>query len=254
MAGKINIGISGWSYGDWKGVFYPSTIKSADWLTYYAQFFDTTEINSSFYHLTKAQTVTNWLDKVPDDFIFCPKVNKNVTHIKRLVATEEILEKFFSAYSIMGKRLGPVLIQLPPSLRFDAVITRQFFEVLKKTYGTYDFALEARHATWMDAKAARLLKKYNIAWVISQSGVGFPYLEQITAHHVYVRFHGPGKLYASAYTEEMLRDYAIKFAQWADKGHDLWIYFNNCYYGAAIENANTLKSMLGIKAYNNRIT
>ncbi|MCD6012245.1 MAG: hypothetical protein K0Q79_2107 [Flavipsychrobacter sp.] len=240
MSGNIHIGISGWSYWDWKGVFYPESMRSTDWLSFYAKEFDTTEINSSFYHMPRLKTATTWADKVPAGFKFCPKISKYLTHNKRLKEPEEPLQRFFEAFSQIKEYLGPVLIQLPPSLKFDAETVQYFFEILKTGYNEYHFALEARHATWLEADAAKLMKQYNIAWVISQSGVDFPYLEQVTADTVYIRFHGPGKLYASSYTDEQMKEYAGKIKKWAKK-HDVWIYFNNCYNGVAIENANTLR-------------
>lgn len=218
-------------------------MKSADWLSFYAREFDTTEINSSFYHMPRLKTVTNWARKVPPDFKFCPKISKYLTHNKRLKEPEEPLQRFFEAFAQIKEYLGPILIQLPPSLKFEADTVGYFFNVLAAKYGDYSFALEARHPSWMETDAAKSLKKFNIAWVISQSGVGFPYLEQVTAHTVYIRFHGPGKLYASSYTDEQMKDYAVKIKKWA-KNQDVWVYFNNCYDTVAIANANTLKKYL----------
>lgn len=240
---EVHIGTSGWSYKEWKGAFYPKELKQTDWLRHYAGIFDTTEINSSFYHMPKEKTVEGWVEKVPDNFLFCPKLTKYITHTKKLKDCEEPLEYFFNTFSAMKKKMGPVLIQLPPSLKFDQEKVAEFFALLD-TYKQHDFALEARHDSWNDDKVFSLMKEHNVAWVISQSGAGFPYAEALTAKHVYVRFHGPGKLYVSSYSKEQLASYAEKFSNWAKGKHSLWAYFNNTMEGAAIDNTYMLKELL----------
>ena len=244
--GKIYIGTSGWSYKDWKGVYYPEKLKATDWLTFYAGDFDIVEINSSFYRLPTRETVENWTKKVPKDFRFCPKVSRFLTHIKRLKEPEESMERFFDRFDPMKKMLGPILIQLPPNLKFDYDVTEHFFRLLKKKYRKFDFAIEVRHETWMDNVPLDLMASYDIAFTISQSGVGFPYSEMVTAKNIYVRFHGPKELYASLYTDAALRKYAKKFKTWLQEGHDIWVFFNNDWYTYAIQNGRSLKKMMGI--------
>ncbi len=233
--GKIHIGTSGWSYKNWPDFFYPKDMKSADWLTFYATVFDATEINSSFYHLPREKTVLNWVSKVPKDFKLCPKISQYLTHIKKLQEPEEPLQRFFGVFDLIKERVGPVLVQLPPSLKFDKAVATRFFELLKNIYSEYDFVLEVRHASWLEQEAIDILSAYNIGFVISQSWVNFPYAELITAKTIYVRFHGPGKLYASAYTDEMLAEYADKFKAWLKKGHNVWAFFNNTMYQHGVE-------------------
>jgi uncharacterized protein YecE (DUF72 family) len=241
---KVHIGTSGWSYKEWKGTFYPNELKATDWLEHYSKTFDTTEINSSFYRLPKAETVLNWVEKVPDTFTFCPKISRYLTHIKRLKEPEEPLERFFNLFAPIKEKLGPVLIQLPASVKFDYDIVGYFFGLLKKQYKGYAFALEARHDTWMENDALDLMASYDIAWVISQSGVGFPYSEMVTSGDIYVRFHGPKELYGSSYTDSQLKDFADKFKAWLKEGHTIWAYFNNTMNGIAIENALKLEELL----------
>lgn len=244
---EAHIGLSGWSYKEWKGIFYPNDIKPTQWLHYYARFFNTVEINASFYRMPKAQTVINWTENAPKDFIFCPKMSRYVTHIKRLKDCEEPLEYFFQIFEPMKEKMGPVLIQLPPSLKFDYGRVEAFFATLNKHYGKYDFAIEGRHDTWLDDNAFDLMAQHNIAWVISQSGVGFPYSEMVTAKNVYIRFHGPGKLYASLYTEKQMQEWADKCSAWIKDGHTVWAYFNNTAEAHALENAKQLKAMMESK-------
>lgn len=244
---KIHIGTSGWSYKDWKGLYYPENMKSTDWLNFYAKQFDITEINTRLYHLPKKQTVVNWTEKVPDNFRFCPKISRYITHIKRLKDSEESLEKFFDVFEPMKNKMGPVLVQLPPSLKFDATVAEHFFKVLKHDYREYEFAFEVRHETWLHNDSLDLMAKYDIAFVVSQSGVGFPYSEMVTSKNIYIRFHGPEQLYASLYTDEMLQSFADKFKKWIKEGHIIWVFFNNDFYGYAIQNAETLKKIMKVK-------
>jgi uncharacterized protein YecE (DUF72 family) len=237
---NIHIGTSGWSYKEWKGAFYPKDVKQADWLGYYAQHYKVTEINTSFYHLPKVQTVLNWAQAVPKDFLFCPKMSRYITHMKKLLEPEEPLQRFFDVFDNIKDYVGPVLIQLPPQLKYDRGRTEHFFNVLRKTYGDYDFALEVRHTTWMEDEPLALMRQYDIGFVISQSGAGFPYAETVTAKHIYVRFHGPRKLYGSSYSEAMLKDFAAKFAKWIRQRHSVWAFFNNDMHGYAINDARRL--------------
>lgn len=241
---NIHIGTSGWSYKHWKDTFYPKELKPTDYLSYYAQHFSTTEINTTFYHTPRLSTVENWRNKVPDTFRFSIKMNRFLTQTKRLKDPEEPLEKFFTAIEPVQQLCGLVLLQLPPSLQFDYERTDYLFSLLKRDYKQYQFALEVRHPSWLEVDSISLLTKYNIAFVISQSDGRFPYEELITANNVYVRFHGPEALYASSYSDEMLYYYAEKFMEWTKENAVVWAYFNNDINGHAIANANKLKEIL----------
>jgi uncharacterized protein YecE (DUF72 family) len=130
--GKLPVGTSGWSYKDLIEVFYPKNLKSADWLTHYAKTFVCTEINGSFYRLPQKQTVINWVNKVPKGFLFCPKMSRYLTHVKKLKEPEEPLERFFGIFEPMKKQMGPVLIQLPKLVSFDYDIAEHFYKLLKQ--------------------------------------------------------------------------------------------------------------------------
>lgn len=244
MKGKIHIGLSGWSYSSWKGNFYPRELKSADYLNYYSGHFKQTEVNSSFYHLPRVSTIEGWMGKVPKDFKFCFKMSRYITHIKRLNEVEESLAKFFNAIEPAGKMAGPVLIQLPPSLKLDMDKAETFFKTLSSDYKGYQFAVEARHASWFSVEGTNLLSQYKTALVIAESGDRFPYLEAITAKHIYVRFHGAEKLYASSYPDEVLKRFAEKIVAWKNEGHTVWVFFNNTMFDAALLNAATLQKMI----------
>ena len=167
-----------------------------------------------------------------------------LTHNKRLREPDEPLSRFFAAFEPIKRQMGPVLIQLPPSLKFDNEIARNLFETLKTDYAKYYFALEARHSSWLEKESIDLLAKYKLSFVISQSNNLFPYAEHVTAKNIYLRLHGPQKLFASAYTEEDIRYYAAKIAQWQKSGHHIWVFFNNTATRDAINNAFKLKELL----------
>ena len=237
---KIHVGTSGWSYKHWKAIFYPQKLKTSLWFDFYAQHFKTTEINGCFYKLPSVETVIKWTESAPDDFLFCPKMSRFLTHMKKLNDPEDTLERYFGVFEPMQKKMGPVLIQLPAILKFNYDKAEHLYAVLKRRYKQYRFVMEVRHETWMQEESLTLMTKYDIGLVISQSGDEFPYSEMIIADNIYVRFHGPKELYASSYSDEMLRKFAAKFKKWVKQGHTVWAYFNNDIHGYAIENAKRL--------------
>jgi len=244
LKGKIHIGTSGWSYKHWKGIFYPPKLKTTEWISFYCHHFNATEINGSFYKLPSAETVIEWKQKVPRDFVFCPKMSRFLTHMKKLNDPEEPLERFFGIFKPMQKMMGPVLLQLPGILKFNYDKAEHLYRLLHTRYKKYEFVMEVRHSTWLEEKSLTLMAKYNIGLVISQSGEQFPYSEMITAKNIYIRFHGPKELYASSYSDKMLDEFASKFRKWQNQGHTLWVFFNNDIHGYAIKDAKRLLKLV----------
>ncbi|MGZ5285688.1 MAG: DUF72 domain-containing protein [Flavisolibacter sp.] len=244
MRNRVHIGTSGWSYKHWKGLYYPDKLPSTRWLPFYANDFDTTEINSSFYRIPSETTVEKWMLQVPRHFRFCAKMSRFLTHMKKLNDPEASLEIFFSVFAPMKKMMGPVLVQLPPFLAFDFDKTEHFYKVCRQVYKEYQFVMEVRHESWLQEKSLRLMTRYDIGLVISQSGVAFPYAERVTARNIYLRFHGPRELYASAYTDKMLEHFALLFYKWLKEGHEIWAYFNNDIHGYAPEDAKKLMMLM----------
>jgi uncharacterized protein YecE (DUF72 family) len=244
MGTNIHIGTSGWSYKHWRGMFYPQTLPSSEWLDHYKTVFSTTEINGSFYRLPSVETVEKWTAQVPDNFVFCPKMSRYLTHLKKLREPEEPMERFFSVFEPMKKKMGPVLVQLPAMLRFTYHVAEEFYRLLKFSYGQYGFVMEVRHPSWLQEESLTLMTAFDIGFVSSQSNGVFPYAETVTAKNIYVRFHGPEALYASSYSDEMLQGFARKFKQWAAEGHEVWAYFNNDIHGYAPADAQRLKQMV----------
>jgi len=247
MHGAIHIGTSGWSYGHWKEIFYPKGLPATRWLPYYAGIFPTTEINGSFYRLPTVETVEKWVQQVPPGFLFCPKISRYLTHMKKLKEPEGPLERFFEVFAPMRAAMGPVLVQLPPQLAFHYETAEHFYRLLRRSYGGYAFVMEVRHKSWLTDDSLTLMAGHDIGLVISQSGNAFPYSEMVTATHVYVRFHGPGALYASPYNDALLERFAGKFRGWMEEGHEVWVYFNNDIHGYAVEDARRLMQIMGKK-------
>lgn len=246
--GKAHIGTSGWSYKHWKEIFYPAKMKSTDWFVYYASQFDCSEINTSFYHLPKEATVQKWTDISPKKFRFCPKLSRFITHMKKLRDAEEPLRIFFERFAPMQPKMGPVLVQLPPMLGFNEVVVKNFFDLLVTNHPKNDFVLEVRHDTWLKDEVYELLEKYGIGFVISHSDKFFPYAEVVTSKQVYLRFHGPGNLYASEYTSRMLRSYAVKCRKWMQEGRTVWCFFNNDIHGYAFHDVKKLRTYIDAEA------
>ncbi len=211
-----------------------------DFFPFYTKHFHTVEINSSFYHLPKKTTTENWLKRSPDDFRFCPKLSRFITHQKKLAGVEEPLQNFFDVFAPLKPKMGPVLIQLPPGLKFSEPLLRTFLDILQSRYADYQFAMEVRNESWDQPDVANILREYRIAFVAAHSGGRFPFMEYDTAPFIYYRFHGPGHLYASNYPEEMLREFAQKIRANLADGKVVWAYFNNDVGGYAVENARRL--------------
>ncbi len=242
LPANLYIGTSGWSYA-WKGIFYPEDLKSADYLNYFAQHFNTTEINSSHYHYTMEKTIQKWLAQTPEHFKFAAKMHQDITHKKRWVDVDAELEKWMSRFVIMGDRLGPVLVQLPPSFRFELLTAENFFSLLRDRYPEQMFALEVRHKSWLEAEPIDMLKFYNIALVIADSP-RWPKIETTTSDTVYLRLHGEEKLYSGPYSDDALERYAYMINDWLLDEKEVWVFFNNTIGGAATTDAKRLQKVI----------
>lgn len=232
------VGTSGWQYSHWRGVFYPEGLKQAESLAFYGRRFDTLEINTTFYRDVKPSTYEKWANMVSNDFLFSVKMSRYITHIKRLAVEEASVRRFTENALTLAGRLGAILIQLPPGLAFDGALMEDFFGLLR---GGLRYAVEARNKTFVDDRFFSILEEHKIAWCIADSAGRFPYHEALTAPFVYIRLHGSEKLYASSYTDGELARWADRIQAW---NRPAFVYFDNDYYGHAVKNALTLKSML----------
>ena len=242
--GRVHIGTSGFSYRHWRGGFYPEGVKPRAYLAYYAARFSATEINASFYRLPELHTVNAWAAVVPEGFLFSPKMSRYLTHMKKLRDPEEPLQRFFGVFGAIADKLGPVLFQLPDRLIFRPEMVAHLYGLLRRDYARYEFVMEIRHPSWLSEESLQLMQDDGIGLVIAQSGIQLPYSERVTARNVYLRFHGPRELYASAYSEEDLQYYASRIRDWTAAGHTVWAFFNNDIHGYAPVDAARLKAMV----------
>jgi uncharacterized protein YecE (DUF72 family) len=240
----VFIGTSGWSYPHWADVFYPPGVKPGKYLEHYVSQFNCVEINASFYHLPREATIEGWMVRTPEAFRFCPKLSRYITHQVRLHQVGESLAKFFALFRPMEKRMGPVLIQLPPGIHFDLPLLTNFLSELAAYNPPFRFALEIRHRSWLNDLCFDLLKKYGVAFVVADSGARFPYCEAITTDFMYLRLHGHETLYASEYTASELQQFAGKIAEWRLRMRNIWVFFNNDFHGFAVKNALRLREMV----------
>ena len=205
------------------------------------KYFNTLELNSTFYHIPKETTIRKWNNNLPDDFVLSIKANRNMTHIKRLKNIEIDLKGFVALISPLKKKLGVTLFQLPPSLKKDIILLKEFSYLLKNY--RYKFAIEFKHKSWLDSDIYEILKENNIAFCISD-GSESPYVEIVTANFAYIRLHGHEMLYASKYSNSALKEYKEKINKFNKSKISCYVYFNNDFGGFAIENAMTLRKFL----------
>ncbi len=229
----ILIGTSGFSCKHWRGVLYPEGVGPSRYLEYYAQSFPTVEINASFYRPLSAKSVENWCRSTAPGFRFAVKAPKNVTHVLRLENAGELMVEFAQNVSGFGEKLGPVLVQLPPSLRANEDLLRDFLDYVPDELDT--LAFEFRHDSWFTPAVAEIIRDRG-ALVAHDYGGREP-KELVPGRIAYYRLHGPGSDYASPYPEEFLESMAAALLARAADGTDVYVYFNNDIEGHAVRNA-----------------
>lgn len=240
MLTKPYIGTSGWMYDHWEGVFYPSGLSKNKWLEYYTKYFDTVEINNTFYHLPQAKTFKKWEASVPKTFIFAIKANRFITHIKRLHQAKDSVRLFLNRAKLLKKHLGPILYQLPPHWNANPDRLREFVKVLPKGYFN---AFEFRDPSWFNQEIYQILRSNRLSFCIyNMPGIACPH--EVTGPFVYIRMHGGNILYGSNYSEKELRKLATEVKTFLQKNFPVYIYFNNDAYGYAVKNALRLKELL----------
>lgn len=242
--GPFHIGISGWRYPPWRGVFYPTGLAQRRELAYASRVLASVEVNGSFYSLQRPSSYEQWRAQTPAGFVFSVKGPRFVTHMKKLAGIDVPLANFFaSGVLALGDRLGPVLWQLPPTLGFDAERLDAFFALLPRTtsaaaqlathhderldgraWTTTDadrplrHALEVRHASFATAEFVKLLRDNDIALVCADTAGTWPALDDVTSDFVYVRLHGDTELYTSGYGEAALDRWAARVRTWQAGG------------------------------------
>jgi uncharacterized protein YecE (DUF72 family) len=238
---RIHVGCSGWVYKHWRGLFYPEGLPQKRWFERYAEEFDTVEINASFYRLPLASTFESWRDKAPPGFRYAVKCNRFITHMKKLVGCDEEIDRFIALARRLEQTLGPILYQLPPSLHKDLP---RLEALLKRLPADIEHVVEFRHKSWYDEDVLNLLDEYGAGFVAHDlKGLKSP--RWASGRTAYVRFHGSGGKYWGRYSDEALIDWTDWLAAQRREGRSAWCYFNNDVHGHAIEDARTLKSMVG---------
>jgi uncharacterized protein YecE (DUF72 family) len=241
MSGQIYIGTSGWSYKGWNNTFYPEEVPRNRQFEFYATQFPTVEINATFYRLPTPGMVCGWRDKAPKGFVFAVKGSRFITHMKKLANLDGAIDKFFERIKPMAKRIGVILWQLPPNLQKDVPRLESFLKLLPRRY---EYAVEFRHASWLDLETFRVLKKHSAAHV-SVSSLGMPMNLTVTSNLVYLRFHGLEKGAAHDYTADELRPWAAHIRSQSNSGKIVYAYFNNDLNVRAPGNARMLREMTG---------
>ncbi len=239
-AGKVRIGISGWTYPPWRGVFFPTKLSQKLELEYAASVFRTIEINGTFYSLQRPSSYQSWADRTPPDFMFSVKAPRYITHMRRLRDVETPLANFFASGILkLGAKLGPILWQLPPSFKYSKELIESFLELLPRNTTEavevgkkHDLmvegrsfletdrnrplrhAMEIRHASFVIPDFITTLRKHNVALVCADS-VEWPRLMDVTSDFVYCRLHGSKVLYSSGYSKTAIEEWAGRVANWA---------------------------------------
>jgi uncharacterized protein YecE (DUF72 family) len=211
------------------------------WFHRYAEEFDTVEINASFYRFPKPETFDGWRTKAPDGFRYAVKVNRFITHLKKLVSVEETLSDFMALARRLGPTLGPLLYQLPPSLKLDLGRLEGFLQLIPSDLGN---VFEFRNQAWYVPETYELLDRYGASFCVHDMP-GSKTERTAVGPIAYVRFHGGEGKYWGRYSDEGLLSWTDWILEQARSGRAVWCYFNNDIHGHAIHDAQTLKSMVG---------
>lgn len=284
--GRIRIGISGWRYAPWRGVFYPPGLVQRRELEFAAAQFDSIELNGSFYGLLRPQYYERWRAQTPRGFVFSVKAPRWITHVRRLRDVEESLGRFFGSGVLrLRDKLGPLLWQFPPNLHFDEARWSAFLAALPKDTDAaracarrvgadatalprrrLRHAVEIRHPSFRDERFVALLRRHRVALVFADTAGRWPYFEDLTADFVYLRLHGDEALYTSGYTGRALRRWAARIERWSGGGEPrdavrvaavpaprrqsraVYGYFDNDVKVHASFDALRLRGMLGLPA------
>ncbi|HEY6080296.1 MAG TPA: DUF72 domain-containing protein [Polyangiaceae bacterium] len=251
---RVRVGISGWTYPPWRGVFYPPHLKHAAELAFASRVFGSIELNGSFYSLQRPSSYAAWYQATPADFVFSVKGGRFITHLKQLRDVDTALANFFASGLLnLREKLGPILWQLPPRLSFDADRLERFLELLP-----YDLAgverlarrhdqrligraavdaqepnrpvqhtIEVRHPSFVHEQFLQLLQRHGVAICVADSAGLYPTIDEVTAEFAYVRLHGSERLYVSGYDSDELGAWAARARAWLSRGLDVYVYFDN---------------------------
>ncbi|WP_205514531.1 DUF72 domain-containing protein [Longitalea arenae] len=238
---RIYIGTSGWHYKHWLGTFYPAGTNAKQQFNYYTKYFDTVEINNSFYKLPPREVFEGWYQNSPRKFLFVIKANRFITHNLKLTRPLEPLTRLFNSIAPLKEKLGPILFQLPPKWKVNVERLKAFLQALPVGYS---YVFEFRNDTWYNEEVYTLLQEYNCAFCIYELGGHLSPLK-VTADFVYVRLHGPSaNKYQDSYNRASLNKWAKLCMEWQSQKKKVYVYFDNDQHGYAAFNAISLKAMV----------
>jgi uncharacterized protein YecE (DUF72 family) len=236
----LRIGTSGFDYRDWRGAYYPRSIRPTDRLAYYAQHFDAVELNVTFYRMPAADAFWGWRDAVPDDFRFAVKASRYLTHTRRLLEPERSVDYLMERAGILGDRLGVVLIQLPPSLEH---APDRLDRTLQAFGRRVPVAVELRHRSWFVDETWDLLRNHRAAFVLAdRRGPTTPLVTP--SPWTYLRLHEGRSSPRPCYGIRALRSWASRLAELGPAGADGWVFFNNDHRACAIANAAQFRELV----------
>lgn len=239
-AAPIHIGTSGWVYLHWKQRFYPTDLPIRQWLSFYANYFQSVEINNSFYRLPNRNTLVRWANCVPPSFLFSVKASRYITHMKKLLGTIHSTQVLLRRVSVLENRLGPILFQLPPRWKINTNRLDQFLGALSDDYR---YAFEFRDQSWINSEILALLTRHHAAFCVYDFD-GYQSPRVITTDFAYVRLHGPDGPYRGYYDQSILADWANTLTAWAAQGHEVFCYFDNDNLANAAHNAAQLCDLI----------
>lgn len=243
------LGTMGYGYKDWQGPFYPQGLNQRDFLSYYSQYFNAVEMDSTFYGTPRPEYVQRWTQMTPDDFIFCPKLPRQITHDLRLYDAGEETEAFLETVRLFGDKLGPILIQFPPDYTHEETDTlAQYLAALPRDVR---YAVEFRDRSWHAKTTGALLQEHAVAWV-STDYLYMPKRVYVTADFIYLRFLGRHGTYKVKDHERV--DKTEQLQEWVadvrdrqdDDVHTVYGFFNDDYTGFAPATCQKLKRILDL--------
>jgi len=242
----LHLGTSGWQYAHWRSTFYPRGVAQAHWLEFYADRFDTVELNNSFYMLPREEVFAGWARRTPPGFVFAVKASRYLTHVKKLSDPAEPVERFMQRAAVLGDKLGPVLLQLPPTLQ---EATDRLDEVLALFPRGVRLAVECRHDTWYTSRLRRCLEKHNAALVLADTPKRQTPAWR-TADWGYVRFHEGTSRPRPCYGRRALEGWADSIAELYGPIDDVFVYFNNDPRACALRDSIVLASLMRARGFN----
>jgi uncharacterized protein YecE (DUF72 family) len=252
---NICVGTIGFSYKDWQCVFYPSEMNPRNYLAYYSRIISCVEIDTTFYGLPKSDTLIRWKSVTPENFTFCLKAPREITHKNGLVDVRNTMTDFLKAVSLLKEKLGIILLQFPPSFKVNRI--EQLEKFLKSLPSAFNYAIEVRDISWYsivqttkEPELASLLGKYNICWVATEFP-GLPSIIHRTADFIYIRWIGENGSFVRHDHERL--DRSKQLVRWIERirssssqSKRVFGFFNNDYAGFAAGTANRFKKIAGL--------